>query len=216
MSAIKAVLFDLDGTLIDSAPLVGGILNEMRLESGREPHPLENYRTWISLGGPELVTRSLGGVSDDVTCLLTEFRRRYRDRPTPEDLLFAGAAWTIRELASHGIKLGICSNKPESLCRKALSETQLMKFFDVVVGGDTVAKSKPDPEPLEFALRQLAVGGDSVVLIGDSLVDQKASSAAGVPFIFFSGGYDDGVDIGLASVVVSDLRQLLDIVVSSY
>src|SRR5262249_32086136 len=133
--------------------------------------------------------------------------------PTPEDLLFSGAAWTLRELASHGIKLAICSNKPESLCKKVLAETRLIGLFDIVVGGDTAARSKPDPEPLEFAMCQWALGGNSVVFVGDSTVDQKASSAAGVPFIFFSSGYDDGVDVRVASLVVRDLRQVVEVVV---
>jgi len=212
MSAIKGVLFDLDGTLIDSAPVIGEILNEMRAESDLASLPLGDYRAWISLGATELIARAMGGLPDEIA-LLEEFRRRYRKRPTPENAVFSGAVSAIGALALHGIKLGVCSNKPEALCKKVLEETRLGGFFDIVVGGDTTPKRKPSREPIEFALAGLAVGADAVVLVGDSTVDQEASRAAGVPFIFFSGGYDDGVDVGSVARVISDLTEIPSVVI---
>jgi phosphoglycolate phosphatase len=141
--------------------------------------------------------------------MLEEFRRRYWKRPTPEGAVVSGAAWTIGVLASRGIKLGVCSNKPEAFCRKILAETRLSDFFDVIVGGDSTPQPKPSPEPLAFAAQEMAVGLDAVVLVGDSTIDQRASNAAGIPFVFYSGGYDDGVDTSLARIVVSDLRQIV-------
>lgn len=210
MPEVKAILFDLDGTLIDTAPLIGEILNSMRIEEGMQALPIHNYRNWISLGASELVHRAMGRKSYDLSSTLINFRNRYRERNTPINSLFSGAAWVVKQLCSQGIKLAICSNKPESLCKKVLMDTGLMEYFDIVVGGDTVSKSKPFPEPLEFVLLNLGIAANSAVFVGDSTVDQKASIAANIPFIFFSKGYNDGVDITKTYLIINELKGLID------
>lgn len=210
MLKAKAILFDLDGTLIDTAPLIGEILNSMRIEEGMQALPIHNYRNWISLGASELVDRAMGQGNYDLSSALIEFRRRYREMNTPINSLFTGAAWVVNQLFSQGIKLAICSNKPESLCKKVLMDTSLIDYFDIVVGGDTVRKSKPYPEPLEFVLLNLGIAANSAVFVGDSTVDQDASIAANIPFIFFSEGYNDGVDVTKTLLIINDLKSLID------
>ncbi len=209
LSLTKAVIFDLDGTLIDSAPIIGGVLNSMREENGLPTLPLDSYRSWISLGAIDLVEKATVGIIGNLGDLLAEFRRRYWLLPTPVDSLYSGADWVIKELASQDVKLAICSNKPEHLCKKILDEIQLLDYFDSVVGGDTAEKSKPNPEPIDFALRELEI--DSAFFVGDSVVDQKAARQAGMPFIFFSGGYNDGVDEGQVFSVINDLKQVVEL-----
>jgi len=213
MSEVKAVLFDLDGTLIDTAPLIGGILNSMRIEQGMQALPLHNFRNWIGLGASELVDRAMGQGNSDLSSTLSEFRRRYREMTTPINSLFAGAAWVVNQLFLQGIKLAICSNKPESLCKKVLSDTGLIDYFSIVVGGDTVEKSKPNPEPLEFVLLNLGITAHAAVFVGDSTVDQNAAIAADIPFIFFSEGYNDGVDVTTTFLIINDLNKLIEIVI---
>ena len=213
MQKVKAIIFDLDGTLIDTAPLIGEILNTMRIEEGMQALPIHNYRNWISLGASELVDRAMEQGSYDLSSALSEFRRRYREMNTPINSLFSGATWVVDQLCSQGIKLAICSNKPESLCKKVLMDTGLIEYFDIVVGGDTVSKSKPYPEPLEFALINLGIAANSAVFVGDSTVDQNASIAANIPFIFFSKGYNDGVDITKTFTIINDLKRLIEIVI---
>ena len=92
-------------------------------------------------------------------------------------------------------------------------DTGLIDYFDIVVGGDTVSKSKPYPEPLEFALLNLGIAASSAVFVGDSTVDQNASIAANIPFIFFSKGYNDGVDVTNTFTIINDLKRLIEIVI---
>jgi len=213
MPEVKAILFDLDGTLIDTAPLIGEILNTMRIEEGMQALPIHNYRNWISLGASELVDRAMGQGNYDLSRALSEYRRRYLEMNTPINSLFTGATWVVNQLCSQGIKLAICSNKPESLCKKVLMDTGLIDYFDIVVGGDTVSKSKPYPEPLEFVLLNLGIAANLAVFVGDSTVDQKASIAANIPFIFFSKGYNDGVDVTKTLLIINDLKSLIENVI---
>ena len=210
--SIDTILFDLDGTLVDSAPIVGLILNDMRVAQGLEPLPLGCFRQWISLGARELVGRAMEAKMEEVPVFVQEFRRLYRELPTPADTLFPGVAETIAVLTASGVRLGLCSNKPEHLCRKVLLETGLSDHFGTVVGGDTVSQPKPNRRPLDYALEALGATTPSAILVGDSTVDQRAAHAAQLPFVFFTGGYDDGVNVGAANWCIDAVAQVLDIV----
>jgi phosphoglycolate phosphatase len=144
-----------------------------------------------------------------VPSALAEFRRRYRALPTPPETLFPGAADTLAALAALGHPMAICSNKPEVLCVKVLQDLDLHRWFGSVVGGDSASSPKPHRAPLDHALAALSATDGPAVLIGDSTVDQEAAAAAGLPFIFFTGGYDDGVQPGTPYASIDRLHQLL-------
>lgn len=209
---VDTILFDLDGTLVDSAPLVGGILNVMRGERGLSPLGVENFRRLISLGANELVERALEVPAEEVYAFVETFRIRYRELSTPADSLFPGVAETVITLAEDGIHLGVCSNKPERLCRKVLDDVGLVQYFGAVVGGDSATRPKPDCAPLHLALSALGRGKAGAILVGDSTVDQRAAEAVGIPFVFFSAGYDDGVKSSAAWAYIDTVAQLLDFV----
>lgn len=207
-----ALIFDLDGTLVDSAALVGRILDEMRAEAGLAPLDPAFYRLWSSRGGQALVGRALGIDPANAQPSVDEFRRRYRALPTPIDSVFPGAVTTLNTLRDWGCRLAICSNKPEHLCRKVLEETGLGVFFEALIGGDSTPHSKPHPEPLLRAMAAIDAKPASSLMIGDSSVDQRTAAAVGVRFIVFAGGYDDGVDRDAVYASIATLPALLDLI----
>ena len=212
----NAFIFDLDGTLVDSAPAVGLVLNEMRLELGLSPLAFEFYRTWISHGAADLISNSLDVSIEEVTPYIGMFRERYRKLKTPVSCVYIGVVDTIASLSVQGKKLGICSNKPEYLCQKIINEIGLSDFISVIVGGDTLPRSKPCRDPIDFVIRELGGSSSSAIFIGDSLIDQRASAAANVPFVFYTGGYDDGVDQAQVQFSITHIPQLLTIDFSSH
>jgi phosphoglycolate phosphatase len=208
---VKTIAFDLDGTLIESASLVGEILNSMRLEKGLSPLTSDCYRVWSSRGGNYLVGHALEAGPEAAGVLLDEFRRRYHELPTPMESVFPGARELLERLTDAGRRLAICSNKPQRLCHKLLEETDLIRFFGTIVGGDTLDKSKPDPSPLTYALSRSGGEPETSLMIGDSAVDQQTADAANVRFAFFTGGYDDGVDRAKAFRVFDALSEVASI-----
>jgi phosphoglycolate phosphatase len=101
----------------------------------------------------------------------------------------------LKVFKSRNIRLAICSNKPENLCKKVLSEVNLDSYFDVVVGGDTLAKRKPDPLPLMHVLKSIKINPNQALYVGDSLIDKNTAKSAGIDFAFFAGGYDPKITL---------------------
>jgi len=206
---LKTILFDLDGTIVDSAVSIGSILNNMRKEKGLTPLAIDHYRKWVSLGATELVSNALDLSYSSVEIHLDEFRRRYSACKTSVHTIYPNVIQVIDSLRNMDIRMGICSNKPTHLCRKVLEDTNLDSYFLSVVGGDRVGKSKPAREAIDFALRELNHHGGIAVLVGDSSVDQSAAIASEIPFIFFSGGYDDGVDLARNPDSIASMGELI-------
>jgi phosphoglycolate phosphatase len=212
---IRGVLFDLDGTLVDSARETTAILNAMRVERGKTPLPSVVYKQLISHGASALVRRACeieADAVDAVDALVKAFRSRYLRTPTPPSSLYPGAAESLRNLRKLGLKIGICTNKPESLCRLVLTQTGLDELCDTVVAGGMTNRPKPHRDPLEYALAGLGLSTKDVMMIGDSTVDQKAAAAMDIPFIFFSRGYDDGVDQAKVFAIIERLDRLIPII----
>lgn len=214
MSKIRLVIFDLDGTLVDSVKVVAFILNEMRASRGLDKLSEENYSAWVSIGGKYLVANALDLASENADEALNEFRRRYAELPTPSDSIYPGVIKAIESLKSAGLNICICTNKPRSLAEKVLSETALNRYFDFMVAGGDLQNSKPHPENIWACLSQFHVGPTESILVGDSLVDKTTAENSAVRFAFFEGGYGAGMDVGAINMKFSSYHDLCGLILS--
>ena len=208
---IKGILFDLDGTLVDSVNETTKILNEMRKKRGKAPFIKDKYKKLIRHGAGELVRCACEEGKSSQEELVNEFRERYRLITTKKKSIYPNVEETLIKLKQLGLKLAVCTNKPKNFCDKVLQDTELRSFFDCVVSGGMTKESKPSREPVDYAMSCLGLSSNEVVFVGDSTVDQRAAKAANVPFVFFSTGYDDGVDDTYHGLV-DDMIQLLKLI----
>lgn len=199
--AAKLVLFDLDGTLVHSAPDLADSINLMREELGLTVYPTEQITRWIGNGMARLVKRGLTGALDgepDSELFergLASFKRHYAANLAVRTRPYPGMVEVLDHLSAQGFLLGCVTNKMESFSRSLLEQLDLMKYFDTLVGGDTVATRKPDPLPLQHACAQCGVLPAHAVLIGDSAADVNGARAAGMPIIAVTYGYNQGRDV---------------------
>lgn len=183
------IVFDLDGTLIDSAPDIHVIANQVLADEGAEPITLAQARDFIGNGAAVFVARMRAARGIDDTRqdhMLAQFTRRY-DTATELTRPYPGVVAALERLIAAGHKLGICTNKPIRPTRIVLQATGLAGYFDVVYGGDSLPVHKPDPRPLDTALADLGEGPE--IYVGDSEVDAETAQRALVPFILFTEGY---------------------------
>ncbi len=189
-----AVVFDLDGTLVDSAPDLCALVNEMLAELGRPGLELAEVMPMIGDGSRALLERGLrasGGVPPtvDLDALFAEFLRRYARLPVRPDQVYAGVVAALEELATAGVRLGVCTNKPQVPTDRLLTALGLARFFGAVIGGDALPVRKPDAGHLRAVLARLGVDTAPAAMVGDSRTDLLTARAAGVPCVLLSCGY---------------------------
>lgn len=187
---LRAVLFDLDGTLLDTAPDMVGALNALRLEHGRPALPYEDVRILVSHGGGRLV--KLGFPDADAATfehLLRRFLDGYRANLSVHTRLFDGMAAVLDELTRRGMPLGIVTNKPAWLTDPLLEQLGLARRFACVVSGDTVSARKPDAMPMLHAAKVADVRPEQCLYVGDAERDVAAAHAAGMPALVATYGY---------------------------
>jgi phosphoglycolate phosphatase len=192
VSGRRAVIFDLDGTLVDTAVSIASALNLIRSRrGGLQPVPVNAVKQWISLGIHALVPCTLAETRGDPEGDIAEFRAEYANIRTDPERLYNGIRDTLDVLANAGFMLAVCSNKPQRLCAKVLEETGILGYFQVVIGGDAVANPKPHPMHLLQTLSSLGVAASEAVYVGDSSIDFLVARDAGVPFLLANYGYAD-------------------------
>jgi len=185
-----AVIFDLDGTLIDSAPDIHAAANAVFADHGHSFTRAE-VQGFVGRGAPNLVARlaearGLPATGPDFDALLARFLHVYEGAQALTTL-YPGVRPALETLAARGMRLAICTNKPLAPTRAVLRHFGLEGLFPVVIGGDSLAVKKPDPAPLRAALAQ--AGGGQALFVGDSEVDAETAQAAGLPFLLFTEGY---------------------------
>ncbi len=187
---LRAILFDLDGTLLDTAPDMVGALNALRHEKGLEPLAYESVRPVVSHGGARVVKTGFPGASaEDHAALLRRFLEIYRGALAQGTRLFPGMDRVLHALAGRRLKAGVVTNKPAWLTDPLLEELGLRPRFDCVVSGDTVAERKPHPMPLLHAAALAGVSAEECIYVGDAERDVQAAHRAGMPAVVASYGY---------------------------
>jgi phosphoglycolate phosphatase len=188
------VIFDLDGTLIDSAPTIAAAANALVAELGREVLPMETVLGFVGHGMERLVTRMLaatGGVpAEGVAPHLARYRFLYEADPLTGTRVYDGVHAALDALAVAGHGLGVCTQKPVAPSRDILRGFGLMPPVTALTGGDSIAVLKPDPAMLAHTAQQLA--GGPVIFVGDSETDAATAANAGVPFVLHLPGYRHG------------------------
>ncbi len=192
---VSVVIFDLDGTLIDSAADVAHAVNGMLAALGREPLAPEAVRAMIGDGMAKLVERALA--ARDLTGVdAREAQRlclsRYEAEPVRATVPYPGVRATLEQLREEQLRLAVCTNKPAHLSTTILERLDLARFFTRVVGGDTLPFRKPDPRVLQSVLADFGASPREALMVGDSEVDAAAAEAAGVPLVLMTYGYRRG------------------------
>lgn len=190
----KALVWDLDGTLIDSAPDLCRALNSVLAESGYNLLEVGAVRPMIGNGVPKLVERGFEAVGRELSAteldvLVAKFMAHYSANPTAHTRMYPGVAETLETLAAAGVKQGLCTNKPEAVTRSILQALKIDQYFSAVVGGDTTDARKPDPGPLQFCIDTMGATVGSTIMIGDSAVDVGSARALRVPIGLVAHGY---------------------------
>lgn len=187
---IEHVIFDLDGTLVDSAAVCVEIINEMLADRGvGTPISRIDALPHMSRGGESMVAALLGTACCDPATEIREFRRIYADKPTPHSSIFEGVRHGLQELREHGLKLSVCSNKPQHLCENVLRDLGLESLFDVVVGGCADRRPKPDRDLMDLVFDRIGAPADKCIFVGDSELDHAVAVKCGLPFMFVTYGY---------------------------
>ena len=211
----STLVFDLDGTLVDSAPDLCGVVNDMLHQHGRVILDMDDIRKMVGDGAAKLIERGFGatgGLPAPLPDLTREFIRLYEARIARETRPFPGVVDTLERFKAAGLKMGVCTNKTTHLSRRLLDELDLSRFFPVVVGGDGPAR-KPDRRHLEATMQELnAVAGESL-MVGDSMNDVAVARNAGVKVVAVTFGYTTipPRDLG-ADRVIERFNELNDVV----
>jgi len=209
-----AVIFDLDGTLVDTAPDLTRSLNKVLADIGRPAVAEDTVRHLIGLGARKLIERGLdatggaaggAGLDDLLARFLSHYRAHIADYSQP----FPGAVKMLNDLRRQGMGLAICTNKSEALARRLLEALDLLDYFPTVIGGDSLARKKPDPAPLLAAITGLGASPCRAVMVGDSETDVRAARAARVPVIAVSFGYTRTAPAALGADAVIDRLEAL-------
>lgn len=214
------VMFDLDGTLVDSVPDLARAVDQMLVAVGRSPAGEEQVRRWVGDGASMLVKRALSGridVSDDpgseeLFPLAQElFMSAYAQANGRSSVIYPGVDALLERYRAEGVAMAVVTNKPGGFTHALLDHLRLSDYFPIVVAGDTLEWKKPHPAPLLYACEQAGVSPRDALMIGDSRVDVEAARAAGCPVVCVSYGYNRGESIHEAGAdrVIDSFIELL-------
>ena len=186
------ILFDLDGTLIDSAPDLVGTLNIILRRHGRTTLTISAVKKLVGNGARALLERGFketGAPAENLDALTVEFIETYVPNCAVLSRPFSGVIETLDTFANSGYRMAVCTNKPQAPSETILTELVLMQYFEVVVGGDFFPMRKPDPQHLLGALQLMDAPENPAIMVGDSYNDVASARNAGIPVIVVTYGY---------------------------
>jgi phosphoglycolate phosphatase len=219
--AIKAVLIDLDGTLLDTVLDLHAAADGMLADLGRPPVAVEDIRAYVGRGIPNLVKRVLAGkleAADDPNPppadALASFKKHYAEFNGRKATPFPGVIEGLNAFKAKGLPMGVITNKAHAFTVPLLERTGLAPYMSVIVSGDLLPRPKPDPMPVIWACGRLGVSPAETLMVGDSVHDFHAGHAAGCRVFLVPYGYNEGQDVrGLAcDAIVSSLAEAASLI----
>jgi phosphoglycolate phosphatase len=219
MSSLKAIIFDLDGTLVDSARDLRDAVNVLLAEEGLRQIDLREVKSMIGDGAAKLVARAVvaaGGDLSRLPALVARFLQIYEANASRHTEAYPGVVETLSALRELGLPLAVVTNKPYVATIDILEALGLRAYFDAVVGGDTLPERKPHPAPILAALRHLGVAPEAALMVGDNYHDVQAARAAGVRTFAVTYGYSHKPHAELgADRLIDTMSELLPVVTSA-
>lgn len=215
---MSLIIYDLDGTLVDSAPDIAAAVNGMRHELGHAEKSLDQIKQWVGNGSAMLVKRSLGDAlqikPEDIPQEVFQpahelFFKHYRITNGEHTTVFPGVRETLEHFHQRGVMQAICTNKPGEFTEILVDKLEMRKFFKCIASGDTLAVKKPDPAPLFYCAEQCHVAVKDCLMVGDSMTDVRAAKNAGMNIVCVSYGYNRGDDLARECRVVDGFEALL-------
>jgi phosphoglycolate phosphatase len=195
----RLVLFDLDGTLVDTAPELSDALNATLASIGIEPVAEAQVRQWIGDGARALLARALAAVAAPpgvAPAAWDRFSREYAERCGQRSTVHAGVRPMLARLRAQGQRLAVLTNKEGRFAHRVLAAHDLLNAFDLIVAGDTLPVKKPHPDTVGHALATFDLAAEDAVLVGDSATDVRTARAAGIPVWLVRHGYPGGTLTG--------------------
>lgn len=195
-----AYLFDLDGTLVDTAPDIMKGLNHALAVAGHQPVDEALTRHWVGHGARVLIEKALehyhvdGPDEGRLQAMIDDFIEHYAAHIADDSQPYPGVVATLERLTADGRKLGVVTNKAIYLSRLLLNALDLNRFFGIVVGGDSMQVRKPAAEPALYAMNELGVTAEQTMFVGDSATDVGCARAAGCAIVCYRDGYNHGED----------------------
>ncbi len=198
MQGIRAAIIDLDGTMVHTAPDFQVAINRMRDELGLAPLDIDTIIEFVGKGSENLMRRVLGvdfdadGVEQRFAQAMAAYQRHYLEINGDYSAVYEGVHEGLAAMKQHGLRLACVTNKPIAFARPLLEKTGLAAYFEIVYGGDSLPKKKPDPLPMLTVCRDFSLDPSQVVAIGDSSNDAEAARAAGCRSLTVPYGYNHG------------------------
>ncbi len=218
MSTIDLVIFDLDGTLVDSAPDIARAVATTLREAGVEPPPVDAVKAMVGDGARVLIDRALAaaGAQRDQDRLLARFLEHYRDGLCVDSRLYDGVTEALASLKAQGFKIGVITNKPGDLARGLLATLGIAGFFQTVIGDGDGFPRKPDPAAARSLMESAGASAATTVVVGDGLPDVHMGLAIGLRVVAAGWGYvpPERLEAAGAPVVARAPRELASLLVS--